>query len=139
MALALALGFIMGGALSASAATVYSSWANFVSGSTTYSTRAYLTDAAVYGQQTKRADGASSSAGYLGSYTQVFLGTTSCGSQGPLYNGSAVVTWIVHKDTYFIYCGAGYYHAQGFGDAYNPSTGNYVRAYSVKTPLKWFN
>lgn len=136
LAAALVGGFVLGGALSASAATVYSNWSNWTVGSTTYTTRAYLTDAAVYGQQTKKANGASSPAGYLGAWAIVWKGTTACGDAGPLYNGSAVVVQIVYDDTYVSGCASGNYHADGNGYAYNPATGTYVVHGGLATPLK---
>lgn len=136
-ALTLSAGFVAGGALSANAATVYSNWVNWFSGPSSYSTRAYLTDSGTYGEQTKRADGAVSPAGYLGSSITVFTGTTACGSAGPLYNSSALVTQIVFSSSYNGICrGTLPFTAKGIGYAYNPATGGYVTKQGLASPIK---
>lgn len=136
-ALVLAAGFVAGGALSANAATVYSTWTNWVSGSSTYSTRGYLTDSGTYGGQTKLSSGAVSPAGYLGSSIAVYTGTTVCGSAGPLYNGSPLVAQIVSGSSYSSLCGGTRaFYAKGTGYAYNPATGGYVTKAGLASPLK---
>lgn len=133
-------GFVLGGgATAAYAATVYSAWANFSAGSVAHSTRGYLTDAGVYGQQVKRANGAASPAGWLGATTNVWKSSTLCGSSGPAYNSGSLVTHIVSGSQYSGVCGAGNYAQGGTGYAYNSSTGNYVSKTSVRTPFKYIS
>ena len=137
IAVALTAGFVAGGALSASATTVYSNWVSWNSGTLTYSTRSYLTDAGTYGEQTKRSNDAVSPAGYLGSSIVVFTGTTACGSAGPLYNGSALVVEIVLNNSYSGLCsGTLPFYAKGIGYAYNPATGGYVTKQGLASPIK---
>lgn len=137
VASALTVGFVLGGALSASAATVYSNWSTWSSGSTSYVTRAYLTDSGIYGEQTKRSDGATSPAGYLGSSIAVYIGSTVCGSVGATYNGSPLVAQIVSGNSYSGACGGTQnFHAKGVGYAYNPSTGGYVSKVGLASPIK---
>lgn len=138
---ALVVGLILGcGVGAAFASTVYSNWQNWNVVGTTYSTRAYLTDSGTYGTQTKRADGAVSPAGYLGSSAGIWRGTTNCGMIGPVFNASSVVVEIVHSSYRHgpLNCvSAGYYSSKGLGYAYNPSTGSYVSHSTLNSPLKY--
>ena len=91
------------------------------------------------GTQTSRADSTSSSAGYLQSASNLFLGTTVCGTAGPVVNSTAKVTQIVSSDSRLGYpgcLGAGNFTSKGLGYAYNPATGGYATKSTLGTPLK---
>lgn len=137
---ALVGGLTLGVGTAAVAATVYTTWQPFTGGTISYQTRAYLTDAGFYGTQTSRADSTSSPAGYLQSASNLFLGTTVCGTAGPVVNSTAKVTQIVSSDSRLGYpgcLGAGNFTSKGLGYAYNPATGGYGTKSTLGTPLKY--
>lgn len=137
----LVVGMVLGvGVTAAFAAPVYSTWQQWTVYGTNYQTRAYIADDGNYGTQTRRVDGASSAAGYLGSYTAIYAGTTFCGGKGPEYNAAPKVVQITYQKqrTGPAVCVLpGYYSSKGLGYAYNPSTGLYVTKSTLNTPLKY--
>jgi hypothetical protein len=130
------VGLIVGvGATAAYAATTYTSWASYLADSTTYTTRAYVTDASggVGGLHNKRSDGASSPSGYLGGKATIWRSGALCNSSpSVVYNGSAVVQLVVQVSKT---CAGGNYTASGTAYAYKPSTGTYAPKTTVQTPI----
>ena len=124
--------FVGAGATAAYALTSYTAWSNYSAGST-YTTRAYITDSSggVGGVHNKRADGATSPAGYLGGQVNIWRNGALCNSTGVVYNGSAVVQLAVQVSKT---CPGGGYSASGTAYAYNPGTGGYVGRATGMTP-----